>query len=207
MDLCIVHVPEEMELNVAISFLADHAFDWYKVICNVDQISNWPQLKSKLQERFQPMNKVKAARDKLAVWKQVTSVALFNESFLKLIIDIPNISQYEVIDRYMRGLKPFVSQELSTKTCNSLTTLISDALSIEASKASFSKFLFKQPGGDEPVPMYVSNTVLRNGKNRKQFINGGCRIRKKRGCHSAICPHRPNASKLEMKNQGKDFSQ
>lgn len=42
------------------------------------------------------------ARDKLAVWKKVTSVVAYNESFFKIIIDIPVISTDEIIDCYMR---------------------------------------------------------------------------------------------------------
>ena len=116
MDLYILQILEEMKQKFAVSFLADHAFDWYKVVCNFDEKANKPQLKTKLQGWFQFVSKVKAAIDKLAVWKTVTSVALFNESFLKIIIHILNISQNELIDRYVRGLKTFISQEPCMKT-------------------------------------------------------------------------------------------
>ena len=78
------------------------------------------------------------ARDKLGVWKKVESVALFNESFIKIITVIPNISREELIDRYMRDLKNYVPRELCTRTYQSLLELMSDALCIEASKNQFS---------------------------------------------------------------------
>lgn len=35
-------------------------------------------------------------------------VATFNDDFLKIILDIPNISMEEQLDRYSRGLKPHI---------------------------------------------------------------------------------------------------
>lgn len=39
-DLYIAHVPDNMKLDVAVSFLGGHAFDWYKVVCRVERIEN-----------------------------------------------------------------------------------------------------------------------------------------------------------------------
>ena len=58
---------------------------------------------------------------------------------MEIITDIPNISMGEVIDHDMRGLKNQVSRELCTRNYQSLTDLMSDALSVEASKNSFPK--------------------------------------------------------------------
>lgn len=103
-ELCIANLSEEMKFKVAVSFLGEHAYNWFMATRQADNIDNWDRLKEMLHARFQPINETKAARDKLAVWKQSKSVAQYNESFLKIIIDIPNISTDEVLDRYMRGL-------------------------------------------------------------------------------------------------------
>ena len=123
----------------------------------VDQIQNWPDLKFKLQARFQHINKTKLARDTLAVWKQLKSVALYNESFMKIITDIPNISMGEVFNRYMGGLKNQVSRELCTRNYQSLTDLMSDAISVEGSKNSFFQSFDRKFERSRPELMDVNN--------------------------------------------------
>ena len=92
-------MPDDQKPSVAVSFLGGHAFDCFKVVSQIEQVQSWTDLENKLQEQFQLVNKVKITRDKLAPWRQVQSVELFNESFLKIIINILNISTEEVIDR------------------------------------------------------------------------------------------------------------
>lgn len=88
MDLYLVKIPEQMKRNVAVSFLGGHAFDWFRVTCNVEEITRWSVLKKKLELRFEPINKVKIARYKLDRWKHTTSVTVCNETFMKIIINI-----------------------------------------------------------------------------------------------------------------------
>ena len=206
LDLYVEHIPEDMKLKVAVSFLGGHAFDWFKVISQVESIETWSQLKKKLVERFQPVNKVKMARDKLAIWKQTKSVGVYNESFMKIVIDIPRISQDEVIDRYMRGLKSHISKELCTKEYTSLTTLMSDALSVEASRNSFLRTIEPSRINNNPAPMDISNTSLRfRGQKQKDYENGSCFICHKKNCRVAICPERKDREFDQT--QGKDPSQ
>ena len=100
---------------------------------------------------------------------------MYNESFMKIITDIPNTSMDEVIGHYVRGLKSYVSKELCTRTYQSLTTLMSDALSVEASKNSFSQGLDRRIERSSPEPMDVSNLRLQfTGQKLKDYENGTC---------------------------------
>ena len=54
---------------------------------------------------FQPLKKTKIARDKLAKWRQLENVSSFDEEFLRILLDIPNLSEEKQIDRYIRALK------------------------------------------------------------------------------------------------------
>lgn len=90
----------------------------------------------------------------------MTTVAFYNESFFKVIIDIPGIATNNLIDRYTRGLKPHISKELCTSTYNDLTTPMSHALSVTSSKLSFSRSLYGKISRSDPVPMDISNTSL-----------------------------------------------
>ena len=95
-------------------------------------MTTWPLLKEALILRFESLNRVKIARDKLAKWKQTNDVASFNEDFQKILLDIPTITIEEQIDRYARGLKPFIFRELCTGEYNNLTDLMRDAQRVES---------------------------------------------------------------------------
>ena len=66
------------------------------------KIDTWPQLQCALVSRFDTLNKEKVERDKLAIWRQIKEVKTFNDDLQKIILDIPNISVDERIDRYTR---------------------------------------------------------------------------------------------------------
>ena len=69
---------------VAISYLSGSAHEWwigYKETDEGRQVTTWPLLKEALIRRFESLNRVKIARDKLAKWKQVKHVRSFNEDF------------------------------------------------------------------------------------------------------------------------------
>lgn len=181
MDLYVSTVPENMKLNVAVSFLSGHAYDWFKVIENVDNIDSWNKLKDMMKSRFEPINKVKSARDKLGRWRQDRDVSHYNESFLQIIINIPNISKDEVIDRYMRGLKPDISQELCTNEYCSITKAMSDALSVEAAKTSFRKWSPRpgnsyRAGWPRPGPPNFGNV---QDLVRTEEIDSDCQCRRR----------------------------
>ena len=77
------------------------------------------------------LRKTKIARDNLARWKQIKDVFSFNEEFLRILLDIPNISEGEKIDRYTRALKPSVSKEWCTTDYGELSKAMTDAKRIE----------------------------------------------------------------------------
>ena len=76
--------------------------------------------------RFDTLNKKKIARDKLAHWKQIKDIRRFNEDFQKIILDVPNISMEEQVDRYTRGLKNYIWKDLCTNDYDDLTEVIRD---------------------------------------------------------------------------------
>ena len=102
------NVEDHQALTIAISYLTDGAHEWWIVFKETESgqsVNTWPDLKAALISRFDILNKEKIARDKLAKWKQLRDVASFNEDFQKILLDIPNISIDEQLDRYLRGLK------------------------------------------------------------------------------------------------------
>ena len=87
-----------------------------------------------ISKRFNPADKARAARDKLAKWRQLKSVHIYSQSFLEIILDIPTITEEENIDRYSRGLKTFIWEEPCTRNYATLDELMNEAERVEAAK-------------------------------------------------------------------------
>ena len=94
-------------------------------------INTWQGLEETFFKRFQLLNRIKMARDKLSKWKQIKYVSFFNKEFLRILLEIPNISEEEKIDRYFRALKPYVWKEMCTKDYNELSKAMADAERLE----------------------------------------------------------------------------
>ena len=58
--------------------------------------------------------------------RRVKDVSTFNDDFQKIMLDIPNKSIEEQIDRYTRGLKPYIWTKLCTRGYTSLNTAMRD---------------------------------------------------------------------------------
>ena len=97
--------------SIDISYLEGPAHEWWigcKEAEEAQQINIWRLLDEALIYRFEFLNSLKSARDKLAKWRQIKDVSSFNEDFQKILLDIPSITIEERTDRYARGLKPFI---------------------------------------------------------------------------------------------------
>ena len=201
MDNYIVNVPEPRALNIAVSYLEGTAHEWwivYKSTTPGQAVTTWPALKVALLSRFETLNKVKIARDKLAKWKQIKDVSTFNDDFHKIILDIPNISVEEQIDRYTRGLKPFIWKELCTREYENLGDAMKDAERVESAHKRLGKATKpvnppsgKPPRNDGVVPMEIGNIQLQklNPAEREQCKKEGkffrCRMK---GHMAKNCP-------------------
>jgi hypothetical protein len=152
-------------------------------------------LQPALIKRFDTLNKVKIARDKLAKWKQIKDVPSFNDDFQRIILDIPNISVEEQIDRYTRGLKAYIWKELCTKEYSTLNDAMRDAERVESAH----KRLGKNPRQEsrnprntqEPTPMDIGAIELKKltPAERKQCIKEGrCFRCRQKGHMASKCP-------------------
>jgi len=121
-------------LHLAASYLSGTAHEWWIGYSSTEgkEVQSWCGLKQALLARFDTLNKEKIARDKLARWRQVKDVATFNDDFQRILLDIPNISTEEQIDRYTRGLKPYIWKELCTKDYIELSDAMKDAERVES---------------------------------------------------------------------------
>ena len=184
-------------LNVAVSYLDGNAHEWwiaYSQTGEGQKIEVWEHLKQALIDRFQSLNKEKTARDKLAKWKQVKDVLQFNHDFQRIVLDIPDISIPEQIDRYTRGLKPYIWKEMCTKDYDNLTDAMRDAERIEAAHRRLKNHVSakRQPVGDSGrAPMEIGNVELKKltpAEREKCMKEGRCLRCREKGHLAKNCP-------------------
>ena len=94
-------------------------------------ITTWQRSKEALVKRFRPRNRTKMACDKIVKWKQIKNGSSVNEEFLRIFLDIRNISELEKIDRYTRALKPDVWKNMCTKDYGELSEAMAEAERVE----------------------------------------------------------------------------
>ena len=61
----------------------------------------------------------------------------FNEEFLRILLDTPNISEEEKIDRYARALKPYIWEGMCTKDYGECSEAMVDAERLEKAQGIF----------------------------------------------------------------------
>ena len=161
------------------------------------QLSNaqteFSALKGELDKTKQALQ---TAQMQLAKWKQLRDVATFNEDFQKIILDIPNISIEEQIDRYTRGLKNYIWKELCTKEYTKLSDAMRDAERVESAHkrvANPSKGNKNNPssGTTNPVPMELGNVQLQKltpEERQKCMKEGLCLRCREKGHMAKNCP-------------------
>jgi hypothetical protein len=199
MDSYVQGLSDEQACAIAITYLTKDAHDWYIAFRNSNtSMQLWSILRETIAKRFNPLNKVKLARDKLSRWRQVKDVKTFNTDFLKILIDIPGISTDEQLDRYSRGLKPYVWSELCTTDYTNLEDLMRDAERVESAKAHRPQDRDRQRTGvmtsnTGPIPMElnaVSSTPTRlTPDERDRCIKEGLCLRcREKGHIARHCP-------------------
>ena len=197
-------VEDHQGLTIAISYLADGAHEWWIVFKETESgqsIKTWPDLKAALISRFDILNKEKIARDKLARWKQLKDVSSFNEDFQKILLDIPNISLDEQLDRYLRGLKSYIYRDLCTHEYTRLADVMRDAERIESAYRRVSNpgragKEMKKPHQNKPhpVPMDIGNIEVEKPQKltpeeRERCMKEGLCLRCRKPGHIAKnCP-------------------
>jgi Retrotransposon gag protein len=149
--------PDEQKLAIAVTYLTGSAHEWY---IGTKMITNSPVLTfavfcQAISKRFNPADKARAARDKLAKWRQLKSVHVYSQSFFEIILDIPKITEDGKIDRYSHGLKTLIWEELCTHNYTSLDELMNDAERVEAAKWR----KYQASPSDQGVPRGTSNST------------------------------------------------
>jgi hypothetical protein len=106
-------------VTYAASFLRGPALTWWQTrreqvaTGHEALIQTWEDFSTSIKEAFKPINATKAARDKLAKLRQRTSVQDYITEFRNLTLLIPDMSDGDKLDRFLRGLKFPIQKELA----------------------------------------------------------------------------------------------
>ena len=108
---------ETMQIRCAGQCLRGAARIWFthtKVLDTIKEL-NWASFKEAMLAHFGPTDPVKLARDELAEVKQEKGVMEYSAQFRSICTRITAISKEEMLDRYVRGLKPRTRKEVEMK--------------------------------------------------------------------------------------------
>jgi hypothetical protein len=72
---------------------------------------NWEEFETELTKQFRPINAEKLARDQLASLTQLRSVQEYVSRFKSICLQISIVSEEEMMDRFVRGLKPWFNEK------------------------------------------------------------------------------------------------
>lgn len=107
---------EKDKVPFGVVFLRDMASLWWRSVCQSREVAaislNWQEFKELLTKRFQPVAATKTARAILASLKQTKSVTEYCNSFFRQMQLIDDMSSADQIERFVRGLKAPIANEV-----------------------------------------------------------------------------------------------
>lgn len=156
-------------------------------------VGSWEGFVEALTTQFKPINGEKLARDKLARIIQARSVQDYASRFRTLCLQIDGITESEMLDRFVRGLKPHVQREVELRDPTTLDEAVRIAERVDAidfrSRAPQTTWaqrvapIQKQPAivhDIKPTPMELD--VLARPKVQPLTFSEKERLRKVGGC-------------------------
>lgn len=166
-------------------------------------ITTWPAFQLAFTEQFAPVSNVRHARDQLSNLKQTKSVAQYVTEFRMLILQIPNASEDEQLDKFIRGLKPAVRCQVEMRDPTNLQEAmrLADRADTHLHRTSLHPASVSQPAHaaapapaapaapSVPVPMDIGvmNTCLTPQEKEALSKEGRCFRCKKQGHRSHNC--------------------
>jgi Ty3 transposon capsid-like protein/Zinc knuckle len=204
----LANIPTEQAVPFAASLLRENAKAWWRTVRMEDNIpKTFEQFETELKAAFRPSDAVRSARNQLAVLQQRGSVQSYTVRFRDLMLEIPDLSEAEALDRFVRGLREKTRLEVEHRGPNTLNEAINIAErydSIIFSQGSFSQTWrppYNAAHRTGPTPMEVDAFNTRPLPNRSDDLEkdelrrkGACFNCKKVGHIARYCPERTRKS-------------
>jgi hypothetical protein len=210
-------IEETQRIPFAASFFEDKAAIWWRSVYQDLSKNNtnwsWNDFVTHLRQQFRPVNANKIARDRLATLQQTNSVQAYTHLFRTTILEITDISEAEKLDRYVRGLKPYVRREVELRSPKNFDEAIIIADRVDAITYSLrtSSYDQQKPTKSEPMPMEldaIRQKSLTNSEREQLRRTGGCFYCRGQGHISRNCPKKKRSvNAIESEFQAKDSTQ
>jgi len=123
---CHIHLDIE-RITIASGYLRDAALTWWRQVNqegNPNRPTTWAAFCQVLTCTFQPLNPAEVARDTLARLRQTTSVRQYAAMIRNTALEIPGITDDELKDRFIRGLKPATMAEVRLRAPTSFAQAV-----------------------------------------------------------------------------------
>ncbi|GAQ84542.1 putative retrotransposon protein [Klebsormidium nitens] len=108
--------PVDKQVYLAAGLLTGSAKSWWRYTGLAhggnQTLYSWDAFSGELLSRFRAVNSTRHARDKLAGLRQDGSVRTYAQTMQESSLQVPGIQDEELLDRFIRGLKPRTRQEV-----------------------------------------------------------------------------------------------
>ena len=140
------------------AYLRGPALAWWRRTASLppaQQPTTWADFCSALTATFQPINPAETARDELATLRQTTSVRAYATLMRNAALDVPDITDGELKDRFIRGLKTQTMRDVRMRTPATFEQAVQLAERYDTMLYDYQQPQHAIPFGHEssPVPM------------------------------------------------------
>lgn len=165
----------EITYKFAVNYLTGRAAQWIKRLKDQGEAPvNWDIFKDIFIKKYRPDNADLLARDLLASCVQKTNIEAFVEEFQDVIHMLPNLTEDEKCDRFMRGLSSDEVRAILrniSKDSRCLDLYISTALSYEAARSPNYHALAKHLAVQSHIHSSASGSMPSSSSNTAFEIN------------------------------------
>ncbi|KAL5808962.1 hypothetical protein ACOSQ3_029653 [Xanthoceras sorbifolium] len=186
------------QIRTATLYLADTATLWWrrrhadiqKGTCTID---SWDDFKKELKKQFYPEDAAYLARKNLKKLKQTGSIRDYVKEFSSLMLEVPNMSDDELLFNFMDNLQPWAEVELRRCNVQNLAEAIAIAESLidyrrsEPPKKKPPQDNHGKGGGDKGKGPYKPPSGKDKGKQKEG--QGKKDIKPKTNCFLCDGPH------------------
>jgi hypothetical protein len=151
----------EAQLLVASTYLELNAEVWWQSHLKSHpkglpgKITTWNQFKIALRDHFLPANAMRSARDQLAKLKQLGSVQDYLTRFNSLCLEVDDLSEAEKLDKFIRGLKPKVQEQLELNPSSTINLVTAAATADRIDQIQFN-YTKKHQNYDKKLRPYIT---------------------------------------------------
>ncbi|XP_070002194.1 uncharacterized protein [Nicotiana sylvestris] len=197
---------DEAKINTAVLYLSKTAMLWWRrKMTDVDKglctISTWDQFKADFKRQFFPNNVLYEARIKLRELKQTWSIRNYVKEFTTLMLQIPNLTNDDLLFHFMDELQNWAKQELQRRQVTDIDQAIVEAESLmdfrhdkhDKGNVNESKVNNAKGGGDrdkvkEIQQQYSKTQDFKKSSGRQGYAEKKAQVEKK-GCYICGGPH------------------